>query len=71
MGELRSRSLSQPLATVWPQKTVGAKPCPTVQAQVVWFPGGSNPLLAHDLGGPRASALSRRTRLDRAAANQV
>ena len=30
-------------------------------AQFVWFPCRANPFLAHALGGPRASAVSRRT----------
>src|SRR3977135_3079433 len=36
-------SLSQPLATRWPQKTVGAKLCPIVKSQFVWFPRRANP----------------------------
>jgi len=59
----RERSLSSPLATVWPQKTVGAKPCPIVQSQFMWFPRRANPFLAHDLGGQRAFGLSGRPTL--------
>jgi len=45
VGKGSRTALSSPLATVWPQKTVGAKPCPQVQCTDCVVSPKGHPLL--------------------------
>ena len=72
---MAERNGAAPSASPWPLRGPRKPSVPShvqkCEAQCRWLSVESNPVVAHDLGGPRASGFSRRTRLDRAAANQV
>jgi len=53
IGRNLHREFLPPLASYLPQKTVGTTPPPTgTDAQILWLPCGSNPLVADGVGVP-------------------